>query len=243
MADWLDTADKVASIVGAAAGVMALVITMRSNSRRDVPARDAAAPRSPVAQPPSAEPAPIGEPSPFGDREPVAEPRLISPPDPAAGWGEPGSPSPPGGWRPAGPSTAGSPPVDALPSRSPCSSAGSALGLLAFFAGTALLGAWLLSWLLSWLGGGSVGPWWLLAGMVVSYGLGLFFWFTELDGPGVVGLYVVWVPAAAWLLARTVVYHWFPEHFGNQGALFVVVFVVVLLAGAAIGLRKAFRSR
>jgi hypothetical protein len=122
-------------------------------------------------------------------------------------------------------------------------SARNALGLLTFLAGTALLGAWLLSWLLSWLGGGSVGPWWLLAGMAVSYGLGLFFWFTELDGPGVVGLYVVWVPAAAWLLARTVVYHWFPDLFGNRGAWFVVIFAVVLLVGVAIGLRRSFSSR
>lgn len=119
------------------------------------------------------------------------------------------------------------------------SGVGAAVGLLMFCAGSALLGAWLLSW----LGGGSIGPWWLLAGMAVSYGLGLFFRYTDLDGPAVVLLFVIWVPAAAWMASRAVVYYWFPDLFGNQDVGFVVVFAVMLLVGVASGLVKAFSSR
>jgi hypothetical protein len=96
---------------------------------------------------------------------------------------------------------------------------------------------------MSWLGGGSVGPWWLLVGMAVSYGLGFFFTFTDLDRPSVVVLFVLWVPAAAWMASRAVVFYWFPGLFDNQDAGSVIVFVAVLLVGVTTGLVKAFNPR
>lgn len=218
MADWLDTADKLASVIGAAAGVAALVITVRANSRR--------------AAPPPEPSAPTGRPV----------------PDTASGhYGQPG---PPTGSTPVTPTPFPeqlAPPAGPTPRPAPGGRARSSarsdvadvLTVLVYCVGSALLGAWILSS----LGGGSIGPWWLLVAMTVSYGIGLFFGFGDLDSPGVVLLYVLWLPTAAWLATRAVVYYWFPDLFDNRGTGSVVVFVVVLLIGVVGGLVKAFNPR
>jgi hypothetical protein len=202
VADWLDSADKVASVVGALAGVAALVVAARNKNRHPAPnptpAVDATAP-GPM---PVAEPVPDTAPVPFANPVPT--------------------PPPPTTRRPAAPSILGE--------------LGAGVGLLVYCAGTVLLGTWLLSW----LGGGSIGPWWLLAGLTVSRGVGLLFSGKDaLKSGGEVLLYVFWVPVAAWLSARGAVYYWFPDLFGNQGVAFIVIIVVALVLGAIIGLVRA----
>ncbi|HEX6356215.1 hypothetical protein [Actinophytocola sp.] len=112
------------------------------------------------------------------------------------------------------------------------------LGVIVVCAGLALLG-W---WLVPTLGGGPDLPWWLIVGLTVCYGLGISFEFVDLNEPGVVLIYVIWVPAAAWLAARALVNYTFPTLFAPQGLWFVITFVGAMLIGAGV-LVKAFRSR
>ena len=218
MADWLDSADKVASVVGALAGVAALVITMRDRNRRTAP------------PPHLTEPAPPWEPIPAA--EPAPNPPFLAEPAPA--W----EPAPELGPPTQGPVLPGGPTPS--PVRRPARHAGTVVAVLvyvatviAYCAGAALLGARLLSW----LGGGSIGPWWLLAGLTVSFVVALV--FIAAEGPGgsvgMLLLYILWVPMAAWLGARAFAYYWFPDLFGNQGVEFIVVLVIGLVIGTVGG--------
>lgn len=246
MADWLDSADKVASVVGALAGVAALVITVRDKNRRAAPG---ASPTRNAADPPfRTEPAPGWEPLPANEpaQEPpfLAEPMPAPEPAPDRPWEpEPGAPAQ---WPvpPGGPAPAQWPVPPGGPVLRPARRGGTVVAVLAYVAtviaycaGAALLGARLLSW----LGGGSIGPWWLLAGLTVSFVIALVFIAAEEPGGsvGMLLLYILWVPMATWLGARAFAYYWFPDLFGNQG----VEFTVVLIIGLVIGVAGGFASR
>jgi hypothetical protein len=229
VADWLDSADKVASIVGALTGVAALAITLRDRNRRPERERDT------VAAPPMVQAfPPLPATAPVTDSEPQDDPRPTTPvvePDPYGPRpGTPGAGPVDGGLPPYGQAP---PPVAGRPvqaRRSSGSGVGFAVGLLVYCAGTALLGAWLLSW----LGGGSIGPWWLLAALVVSFVVGVFFSVTDpRESAGTLVLYIIWIPTAAFLGARGVANYWLPNLFGSQETAFFVVFFAVLVIGVA----------
>jgi hypothetical protein len=201
-ADWLDSADKVASVVGALAGVAALVITVRDKNLRTATPRDSAA----------------------------ALPTLTPVPEP-----QPTTPVPPGGSTPLPPPAPTPLPPSVRPAGGPSAwdfyldSLGPALAISAV---STLLGTWLLSW----IGHGSIGSWWLLAGLVVSFAVGLFFKGTDpRKSAGVLLLYGIWVPIAAWLGARGFVYYWFPHLAGSPGTRFTVLFIVGNVFGVIAG--------